>query len=134
MDRTLRALAKFESSRPGLILGTQITPQGWIFWIIIFYHQKIQVKSYLMRGQTLFWVHYKLVIEMLKHTHFLTNYLKLQILASCNNLRIEQDSEFVQFSPRALQMSKFAKLLPLSCLKRYFLKVLQWLSEFLYHY
>ena len=28
MDRTLRALAKFESSRPGLILGTQITPLG----------------------------------------------------------------------------------------------------------
>ena len=36
----------------GLFVGTQITPQGWIFWTIIFYHQKIQVKSYLMRGQT----------------------------------------------------------------------------------
>ena len=44
-----------------------------------------------MRGQTLFWVHYKLVIELLKHSHFLTNYLKLQILASCNNLRIGQE-------------------------------------------
>ena len=31
MDRTLRALAKFESSRPGLILGTQVTARGWIF-------------------------------------------------------------------------------------------------------
>ena len=31
MDRTLRALAKFESSRSGLILGTQITPQGHDF-------------------------------------------------------------------------------------------------------
>ena len=29
-----------------------ITPRGWIFWTIIFYHQKIQVKIYLMRGQT----------------------------------------------------------------------------------
>jgi hypothetical protein len=35
-----------------LFVGTQITPQGWIFWTTIFYHQKIQVKSYLMRGQT----------------------------------------------------------------------------------
>ena len=52
MDRTLRTLAKFESSRQGLILGTQITPRGWIFWTINFYHQKIQVKIYLMRGQT----------------------------------------------------------------------------------
>ena len=34
-------------------------------------------------------------IELLKH--FLTNYLKLQILASYNNLRIGQDSEFAQF-------------------------------------
>ena len=39
-----------------------------------------------MRGQTLFWVHYKLVIELLKHSHFLTNYQKPQILASHNNL------------------------------------------------
>ena len=38
-----------------------------------------------MRGQTFFWVHYKLVIELLKHKHFLTNYLKVQILASYNN-------------------------------------------------
>ena len=41
----------------GLELGTQITPWGWIFWTIIFYHQKIQVKIYLMRGQTLLWVY-----------------------------------------------------------------------------
>ena len=67
----------------------------------------------------------KLAIELLKHDTFLTNYLKLQILAPYNNLRIEQDSEFAQFSPRALLMSKLAKLLPLSCLKRHFLKVLQ---------
>ena len=52
MDRTLTACAKFESSNLGLILGTQITPQGQIFWTIIFNHQKIQVKIYLMRGQT----------------------------------------------------------------------------------
>ena len=32
MDRTLRALAKFESSNPGLILGTQITPLGMDFF------------------------------------------------------------------------------------------------------
>ena len=40
----------------------------------------------------------------LKHSHFLTNYLKLQILASYNNLRIGQDSEFAKFWPRALTM------------------------------
>ena len=45
-----------------------------------------------------------LVIELLKHGKFLTNYLKLQILASYNNLRIGQDSEFAQFSPKALLM------------------------------
>ena len=31
MDRTLSTQAKFESSNLGLILGTQITPRGWIF-------------------------------------------------------------------------------------------------------
>ena len=36
MDRTLSALAKFESSNLGQILGTQITPRGWIFWTMIF--------------------------------------------------------------------------------------------------
>ena len=41
-----------------------------------------------MGGQTLFGAHLKLVIELLKHSHFLTNYQKLQILASYNNLRI----------------------------------------------
>ena len=51
-----------------------------------------------MRGQTLFWVHYKLVIELLKHSHFLTNYRKLQILASYIHLRIEEDYEFANFT------------------------------------
>ena len=36
---------------------------------------------------------------MIKHGHFLTNYLKLQILAFCNNLGIGQDSEFAEFFP-----------------------------------
>ena len=40
----------------------------------------------------------------LKHSHFLTNYLKLQILASYYNLRIGQDSEFAKSWPRALTM------------------------------
>ena len=51
---------------------------------------------------------------------------RLQILASYNNPRIGQDSEFAQFSPRALVMSKLT-------LKQYFLKVLERLIEFLYH-
>ena len=58
-------------------------------------------EMFLMRSQTLFWIHYKLVIELLEHSHFSRNYLKLQILASCNNFRIEQDSELAKFWPRA---------------------------------
>ena len=59
------------------------------------------------------------------------NYLKLQILGTYNNPRIGQDSEFAQFPPKALLMSKLTKLLPLVCLKKYFLEVLERLSEFL---
>ena len=55
----------------------------------LLWFKKIHIKIYPMRDQTLFSVHYKLVIELLKHNHFLTNYLKLQILASYNNLKIE---------------------------------------------
>ena len=58
MDRTLRALAKFESSRPGLILGTQITPRGWIFWIMIFIisknsqqYQSNKEKNFIMSSE-----------------------------------------------------------------------------------
>ena len=40
MDRTLSSHAKLESSNLGLILGTQITPRGWIFWTMIFYNLK----------------------------------------------------------------------------------------------
>ena len=57
-----------------------------------------------MRGQTLVWVQWKLVIELLKYNNFLTNYLKLQILDSYNNLRIGQDFEFGKFWPRELTM------------------------------
>ena len=38
-----------------------------------------------------------MVIELLKDGHFLTNYLKLQFLASYNNLKIKHDSEFDKF-------------------------------------
>jgi hypothetical protein len=38
-----------------------------------------------------------LVIELLKHGQFLTNYLKLQILAPYKNLRIRHDSVFAKF-------------------------------------
>ena len=46
------------------------------------------IKIFLMKGQTFIWVNDKLVIKLLKHSHFFTNFLKLQILASYNNLRI----------------------------------------------
>ena len=35
-------------------------------------------------------------MELLKHSQILTNCLKLQILASYNNFRIGQDSEFAK--------------------------------------
>jgi hypothetical protein len=38
-----------------------------------------------------------LVIELLKHSYLLTNYLKLQIWASYNNRRIGPDYEFAMF-------------------------------------
>ena len=63
--------------------------------------KQIHINIYLMRGQTLFWVHQKLVIDLLKHSYFLTNYIKLQIFASCNNLWIGQGSEFAKFWPKA---------------------------------
>ena len=69
-------------------LGTQITPRGWIFWTMIFYHKKIQVKIYLMRGQTLFWDHYKLVIELLKHSCFFD---KLPKTTDCGFLQQSQN-------------------------------------------
>ena len=47
-----------------------------------------------------------------------------------NNIRVGQDSKFAKFWPRALTMKKLTMLLPLACLKMYFLKVLQRLSEF----
>ena len=58
------------------------------------------------------WFLYKLYFEFTrswslscsKIVIFLTNYQKLQILASYYNLRIGQDSEFAKFWPRALKM------------------------------
>ena len=54
MDYTLNPCAKFEIPNLGLMLGTPITPRGWIFGPKFFHSQKIQVKIYLMRGQTFF--------------------------------------------------------------------------------
>ena len=41
LDSDLAPLFQFKRTSWGLLLGTQITPRGWIFWTIIFYHQKI---------------------------------------------------------------------------------------------
>ena len=35
---------------------------------------KVHTKIFLMKGQTLFWGHYRMVIDLLKRGHFLTNY------------------------------------------------------------
>ena len=58
----------------GWELGTGIAARGWILWTMIFYNlKKFTSRSvYVIRGQTLFWVHQKLVIELLKYDHFLT--------------------------------------------------------------
>ena len=55
---------------------------------------KVHINTFLMRGKTLFGAHLKLVIELLKHGSFLG---KLHILASFNNIKQRQDSEFSNF-------------------------------------
>ena len=64
-----------------------------------------------------------MVIELLKHSHFLINYMKLQILAYYNNLRIGQDFEFFNLVIDSVKID-YAHTF------RNFLKVLQRLSEF----
>ena len=54
MDRTLSTQAKFESSNLGLILGTQITPRGWIFWTMIFYNLKNSHQDLSNEGSNFF--------------------------------------------------------------------------------
>ena len=62
----------------------------------------------------------------------MTNYQKLQILAPYNNLRIGQDPEIAKFWKWTLTMYKLTMDLSMACLKRYFPKVLQILSEFVW--
>ena len=61
----------------------KLHPTGLIFWTMIFYNLK-KFRSRSNEGSNFIWVHKNLVIELLKHSHFLTNYQKLQIWASHN--------------------------------------------------
>ena len=40
LDSDLAPLFQFKRTSWGLLLGTQITPRGWIFWTMIFYNLK----------------------------------------------------------------------------------------------
>ena len=62
------------------------------FWTMIFYNLKNSHQDLSNEGSNFILSSLKMIIELLKHSHFLTNYLKLQLLDS--NLRIGQDSEF----------------------------------------
>jgi hypothetical protein len=77
-------------------LGTQIFGP-WFFIILKNSHQDLCKGVKLYFEFTRSWS-----FELLKHSYFLKNYLKLQILASYNNLRIGQYSEFAKFWSRAL--------------------------------
>ena len=74
-------------------LGTQITPHGLIFWTRIFYELKKKLYQDQSNEGSIY------ILSSLEVAQFaqLTNYMKLQILASHNNLKIGQDSEFAQF-------------------------------------
>ena len=71
---------------------------GWIFWTMIFYNLKKFTSRSSSKGSNFILSSLEVGhCELLKHSFFLTNYLKSQILASYNNLRIGQDSEFAKF-------------------------------------
>ena len=82
-------------------LGTKIAPVGWIFWTMIFYNLKNSSQDLSNEGPNF-------ILSLLEVGHWFAQTLlffdKLQILASYNNLRIGQDSEFAKFWPRALTM------------------------------
>jgi hypothetical protein len=61
---------------------------GVDFFDHVFYNLKNSSQD-LSNEESNFILSSQIVIELLKHSHFLTNYLKVQILASCNNLRIK---------------------------------------------
>ena len=72
--------------------GTKIKPWGWIFWILKSSNQDLSYEGSHS------------ILSLLEVGHlvaqtqpFLTNYMKVQILASYNNLRIRQDSELAKF-------------------------------------
>ena len=80
----------------GVKMPPQITPRGWIFWTIIFYNLKKSHKGLSNEGSNFILAHKKL-LSYSNIGIFLTNYLKLEMLASYNNLKIGQDSEFAKF-------------------------------------
>ena len=92
----------------------KLHPRGGFFWTMIFYNLKKFTSRSIQWGIKLYFEFTRSWSLSCSNTAiFLTNYLKWEILASYNNLRIGEDSEFAIW---------------------YFLKVLQILSEFLWHY
>ena len=87
----------FEITTYGDNLGRTPGPLGELFGE--FY--KVYTKNFLMRGQTLFWGHYKMVIELLKRDHFLTNCIFWLISSISDNGKI---LNFLTFDLEPLQM------------------------------
>ena len=85
-------------------LGTQILPREWIFWTMIFYNLKILSQDLSNEGSNFFLSSLEVGHWVAQTWAFLTNYLKLQILAPYKNLKIRHDSEFAKFWHRALIM------------------------------
>ena len=80
-------------------LGTQITPWGWIIGPRYFIILKKSYQDLYNERSNLILSSLKVgyLFKYFKHRHFLTNYMKLQILAPYNNLRIGQDFKFAKF-------------------------------------
>ena len=71
----------------GWELGTQITPQGWIFWTMIFIILKNSHQDLSNEGSNFILISLEVGHWVAQTQPFLTNYMNLQILAS-QNLRI----------------------------------------------
>ena len=72
-------------------------PWGWVVWTISLHPQKLHVKINIMRGQNFFWIYKKLVLQLLKHSHFLTNCRFWPDLRIWDRLQIEHNIELPSY-------------------------------------
>ena len=88
----------------GVSVGTKLRPGSGFFGPWHFLTLKISHQDLSNEGSNFILSPLEVGHWVVQTQPFLTNYLKLQILASYNNLRIGYDSEFGKFGPRPLVM------------------------------